>query len=148
MAEYIEREAVVRYLLKCADGYSYIETPTEQTIQAVNAIPAADVVPVRHGHWVWNPNGMDWGLGAWVCSECHAKPGTWWDADKKNNPYRCSGGHFCGNCGALMDKDGDGKLGQRIEFVTDKYVGRKCKPCKPTQPECGDCEYIKDGDGE
>ena len=26
--------------------------------------------------------------------------------------------------------------------------GTKCEPGKPTQPECGDCEYIKDGDGE
>ena len=70
-------------------------------------IPTADVAPARYGHWVWNPDGMDWGLGAWVCSECHAKPGTWWEADKKYNPLRCSGGHFCGNCGARMDKGGD-----------------------------------------
>ena len=44
--EYIEREAVIKYLTKCADGYSYIETPTELAIARIKAIPAADVVEV------------------------------------------------------------------------------------------------------
>lgn len=52
---------------------------------------------------------------------------------------------FWGEIPAWMPADG-GKWKPRIELVTDKYVGRKCKPCKPTQPECGDCEYIKGGD--
>ena len=98
MAEYIEREAVVQYLLKCADGYSYIETPTEQTIKAINAIPAADVVPVRHGRWI-----VDDITGLVKCSEC--------DNDA---PLDTTGGGqwrspFCQSCGAKMDKDGDGE---------------------------------------
>lgn len=68
----------------------------------VKDIPAADVVEVRHGKWVWDENGMDWGLGAWTCSECHRKPETWWEADK-GNPYRCAGSRYCNNCGAKMD---------------------------------------------
>ena len=45
--DYISREAAVALLKKWADGYSYIETPTEDAINEFNAIPAADVRPVR-----------------------------------------------------------------------------------------------------
>lgn len=69
------------------------------------APPVADVRPVVRGHWVWNPNGMDWGLGAWCCDQCRIKAETWWANDRKNNPLRCSGGRFCGNCGADMRED-------------------------------------------
>jgi hypothetical protein len=102
MTEYIEREAALNQF-----EYTSSAIPEKWARIRIEEIPAADVAPVRRGRWIWNPNGMDWGLGAWVCSECHAKPETWWEADKKNNPYRCSGGHFCGNCGARMDGDGD-----------------------------------------
>ena len=69
-------------------------------------ISPADVRPVKRGHWVWNPNGMDWGLGAWCCDRCRIKAETWWANDRKNNPLRCSGGRFCGNCGADMRPEG------------------------------------------
>ena len=54
------------------------------------------------GKWVWNPNGMDWNIGAWVCSECRHKPETWWECDERYNPLNCAGSHFCGNCGRKM----------------------------------------------
>ena len=101
LMEYIEREAAIIGLA----ASSLMPHQIDDAAEAIQLVPAADVVPVRHGRWVWNPNGMDWGLGAWVCSECHAKPETWWEADEKYNPYRCSGGHFCGNCGVRMDGD-------------------------------------------
>lgn len=56
----------------------------------------------RIGKWIWEVNGMDWGLGAWCCSECGSKPQTWWESDRKYNPLMCSGSSFCGNCGARM----------------------------------------------
>lgn len=43
MTEYIDREAVIQYLLKCADGYSYIETPTDSAITDIKSMPAVDV---------------------------------------------------------------------------------------------------------
>lgn len=46
MSDYINREAAIALLKKWADGYSYIETPTEDAINEFNAIPAADVQPV------------------------------------------------------------------------------------------------------
>lgn len=69
---------------------------------AIASMRPADVRPVVVAHWYWDENGMDWGLGAWKCSNCRTKPETWWEADENNNPYRCSGGHYCGNCGADM----------------------------------------------
>ena len=102
MKEYIEREAVLQVIEYVSDGYEYIEYPVEYAIEKLDAIPAADVVEVRHGRWVWDENGMDWNLGAWKCSECHCKPETWWEADK-GNPYRCAGSSYCNNCGAKMD---------------------------------------------
>ena len=74
-----------------------------RALDTLRNIPAADVVKIRHGKWVWDENGVDWGLGAWECSECHHKPETWWEADK-GNPYRCAGSKFCPNCGAKMDE--------------------------------------------
>ena len=56
----------------------------------------------KTGEWIWDENGMDWGLGAWCCSGCRNKAETWWASDKKYNPLRCAGGRFCGNCGAYM----------------------------------------------
>ena len=23
-------------------------------------------------HWIWDPNGIDWSIGAWRCSKCQA----------------------------------------------------------------------------
>lgn len=78
---------------------------TEADVTRLLSLPAADVMEVRHGKWIWDENGVDWGLGAWECSECHHKPETWWEVDK-GNPYRCAGSKFCPNCGAKMDLDG------------------------------------------
>lgn len=58
-------------------------------------------------HWYWDKDGMDWGLGAWKCSNCHRKPETWWEAEKNHSPYRCAGSYYCSNCGAKMEKEND-----------------------------------------
>lgn len=81
------------------------EWEPEYAQDRLSEIPAADVRPVVRGHWEWDENGMDLGLGAWKCSECKAIPQTWWNADKAN-PLRCSGSRFCGNCGADMRPEG------------------------------------------
>lgn len=62
----------------------------------------ADVAPVKHGKWVWNPNGMDWGLGAWECSECACRNNNL-GMNSKMNPLMFSGSKYCPNCGAKMD---------------------------------------------
>ena len=96
--EYTEREKVVELLNKWADGYSYIEVPTKDAIACVRAIPAADVVPVRHGRW--KPHSKV-ELPVYHCSVCDGQALFAWGK-------QCKSG-YCPNCGAIMDKDGDGE---------------------------------------
>ena len=51
--------------------------------------------------WKYNPNGMDWGLGAWECSMCGCRNDCL-PMDKNINPMRWAGAKFCPNCGAKM----------------------------------------------
>lgn len=57
----------------------------------LSRIPAADVVPVRHGRWA--QTGYDHGLKVCECSVC------------KKRAYGST--KFCSNCGARMDGDGE-----------------------------------------
>lgn len=72
----------------------------EDVLSDLEDFPSAE----KRGEWVWDEDGMDWGLGAWRCSACGTRPGTWWQGDHRAVPMRCSGSKFCGNCGAEMEK--------------------------------------------
>lgn len=101
MSEYISREAAIKEVYRF-DGY--LDDDLEWRLHyALKRLPAADVVEVVHASWVWNPDGMDWGIGAWVCGKCKSRPETWWNTVKECHPLRCSGSRYCGNCGAKMD---------------------------------------------
>lgn len=65
-----------------------------------------DTEPVRHGRWLYDPDGMDFNLGAWVCSECKAKNNNL-GGSKRINPYLFVGSRYCPNCGAKMDGGAD-----------------------------------------
>lgn len=114
--EYIEREAFIadqRYLYcdNCArrkgmkNGklkfvYDIGEAPCRacdigDLLDAVEDYPAADVAPVRHGRWESSrPDAPMFGFH--YCSIC---------GRKRTSPQD----NYCPNCGALMDKDGDGE---------------------------------------
>lgn len=77
----------------------YVEDVSGQVIGGVEAV---SVPP--HATWEWDPDGMDWGIGAWKCSNCGSKAETWWAKDGNSNPLKCAGSHYCGNCGATMRK--------------------------------------------
>ena len=51
--------------------------------------------------WVWDTDGMDWGIGAWKCSRCRAMPPAWWNTER-TSPMTKSGSRYCPNCGACM----------------------------------------------
>ena len=70
------------YLRKAADAIKQLITNAE-------SLPAADVVPVRHGRWLC---GDYYDIGD-VCSECD------WDSQMAHPSYR-----YCPNCGAKMDE--------------------------------------------
>ena len=64
-------------------------------------IPLANVKEIKYGHWEYDPNGTDWNLGAWRCSECSCKNNN---LGVKNdiNPYLFAGSHYCPQCGIEM----------------------------------------------
>lgn len=101
MKEYISREAAIKEIYRFDDD---LDNDLEWRMHyALKKLPAADVVEVVHASWVWNPDDMDWGIGAWVCGKCKSRPETWWNTVKECHPLRCSGSRYCGNCGAKMD---------------------------------------------
>lgn len=104
MPEYIIRGAAIKEMSHMmSECFPEAVEELDAVITTVKEIPAADVVEVVHASWVWNPDGMDWGIGAWVCGKCKSRPETWWNTVKECHPLRCSGSRYCGNCGAKMD---------------------------------------------
>lgn len=107
MAEYIEREAIEKFIedgLNTPDmakrfGHDAIEIMAE-----VHYMPAADVAPVVHGRWEWfdEETGTpftgyerEWG---WRCSYCGEELPDDYDDPDDSPTFR-----FCPNCGAKMD---------------------------------------------
>ena len=89
MAEYIERDK------------SLLIYVSEDAYEQLQRVPAADVVPVRHGKWIKVDDGIYYHM---ECSLCHERPlRNRWVDDNELSPY-------CPNCGARMDKDGDGDV--------------------------------------
>ena len=90
MGEYIEREAAIQALGDEPETW-YEHDPVEIQEQndwdyykhCIEAIPVADVAPVRHGRWIDCSNG-------WMCSMC-----------ERDSIYDTS---YCPHCGALMDE--------------------------------------------
>ena len=82
-ADYISRQAAINEATK--DGaYGYISS------NELENLAAADVQPVRHGHWIdRNGNIVSPSWERYECSECGAR------SDNKR---------FCHNCGARMDE--------------------------------------------
>ena len=58
------------------------------------------------GEWHYNPDGMDWGLGAWQCSLCGCRNDNL-PMDKNIKPLRWAGSKYCPNCGAKMKGGGE-----------------------------------------
>ena len=86
--EYIEREALVERLKK--------EECDCEWLWAILDIPAADVAPVKHGHWI---EEYDCGYITPHCSECGETALT-----KEETSYDYVYSSYCPRCGAKLDK--------------------------------------------
>lgn len=89
MKEYIERKAARNMIEDWSGGFDYIEESVSDAIADLGAIPAADVVELRHGYWIAVT------FGDMRCSLC-------------GEVYGVCGGllgdyNYCPNCGAKMD---------------------------------------------
>ena len=92
MAEYIDKSAVVAKIdefveINKAHGFPVDIFDMEMLKKRIEQIPAADVAPVRRGHWI-EENGCQ------ICSECGEEHE--WDE------YRAA---YCDVCGAEMEVD-------------------------------------------
>ena len=85
MDDYIRRgEAIEQF----EDSTSAI--PEKLARIRIKEIPAADVAPVRHGHWIEQPLDFDLcGVAYYQCSEC---------GKEQQTPS-----HYCQFCGARME---------------------------------------------
>ena len=59
------------------------------------------------GHWILDPDGMDWNIPACTCSECGGRHNGLpiMDGVNEANIYQFAGSQFCPNCGAKMSKE-------------------------------------------
>lgn len=95
MAEYVEREALKRMLSTekfCATCPGLDEPGggcAECVADYIESLPAADVAPVRRGHWI--KRGYACGEAEFECSHCHEIE---WRANETD---------YCPNCGAKME---------------------------------------------
>ena len=89
MAEYIDRETAIETIMSEPPDAHYPQWYADK----IKAIPADDVVQVRHGLWVSVPHKL-----ARVCSVCNRdEPYKFADIDADVYDY-------CPNCGAKMDE--------------------------------------------
>jgi len=106
MKEYIEREAAVGELMPIYKSASFrnrnVFSTARKCLEAIEAIPAADVVEVRHGRWEQvevrdypNSNLMVASMWCPVCKRYHNEVYYY------GNPTEMA--HYCGFCGARMD---------------------------------------------
>ena len=98
MAEYIEREAIIRAVRRqrgpCRSAAQ--NQMLDQLEMDIGRIQAADVAPVVHGKWV--PSGENPGfLVCSACGDCYVVD-EWADGKK----WR-----YCPACGAKMDGKGE-----------------------------------------
>ena len=69
--------------------------------QALDDIPTADVVPVKHGHWIWNED--EWNHQCSVCKERFDYSKTY---ELFDHGFQMAS--YCPCCGAKMDGGEDG----------------------------------------
>lgn len=73
----------------------------DDTYDRIKSLPSAEP---KTGEWVYDPNGMDWNIPAWRCSECGFRAnyiGVEANGFGKN-PMNWAGSKFCPECGCKI----------------------------------------------
>lgn len=96
MGEYIRKNDVIEVLIKTIVPPSIT---LDTLIQRIDNIPRADVVEVRHGHWIYGES--EEGHDGYRCSECgEFVP---WEYGEYDIDF-IKEVHYCLYCGAQMDE--------------------------------------------
>lgn len=92
MARYINANEIRYHQKENIDGYVYSEYVSKDEI---DAMPDADVKPIKHGHWICIGDIDEY---IFECSECHE---IYYlnDGTPKEHKY-----NYCPNCGAKLCK--------------------------------------------
>ena len=108
MKEYIEREAAIQALgdepeIWCERDPVEIQEQNDWNYykHCIEAVPAADVVEVRHGRWIFTEYEF------FTCSVCGESYYNGAESTAQAESYLNSGHtyKYCPNCGARMDKE-------------------------------------------
>lgn len=91
MDDYISRKALVEHIKAHCGGCDNCG----EVMHCAWDTTAADVAPVRHGHWI--KRGYSCGENEYECSECHE---TEWRTSSNRMKW-------CMFCGAKMDRGND-----------------------------------------
>ena len=117
MDEYIKRDEIIKMLEeRLKDKYrslknaTYVEDINEigseidelkVIIEIIELdIPAADVEPVKHGHWI--REYLSYGVSRYICSVCKSR-------NLGEDEIYFEHNKFCPVCGAKMDEKKDGQ---------------------------------------
>lgn len=94
--EYITKHRSKHFVCSfCSDYFPAMTCEGQDTcewMQYIETEPAADVVEVKHGHWIeheWAEESEGLLISNFECSQCH-------DWERKTSDY-------CPNCGSKMD---------------------------------------------
>lgn len=108
MAEYIEREAILREIERRESlmvGDKLVSVDAMKSF--IKNRPAADVAPVLHGRWIFG-KGLPYSWGKipknkyhLYCSECLEQA---FNRSEDNDPDFDVDTSYCSNCGAKMDE--------------------------------------------
>lgn len=101
MAEYIEIGAARKHLCSFCIGEEICDRGGNcNAMKSFEAIPAADVAPVRHGRWIKDSDGLT------ICSECEevALQRVFIKLPEKIVDLQMRKSHYCPNCGARMEE--------------------------------------------
>lgn len=105
MIEYFKKDDVHDFIIRWVKGFEPSPDKYDAAVAMLHnmhSIPVADIKPPVYAEWFWDPDGIDYNIGAWTCNNCYSKAETWWATNEKEVPLRCAGSHYCGNCGAIM----------------------------------------------
>lgn len=91
MSDYIKRETILNHYKKCSFAM------VKAVIAYIENLPAADVVPVKHG--TWEKTNMDGFLRCSACHDCYIEE-IWLDGERER-------WNFCPHCGTKMDGGDD-----------------------------------------